>query len=76
MIIFFLLSGLFTPISSMPEWAQVVTRFNPVRYFVEVMRLVYMKGSEIKEISTQLFHIIGFAAFFNFWAIINYKKTN
>lgn len=76
MIIFFLLSGLFTPINSMPEWAQVVTRFNPVRYFVEVMRLVYMKGSEIKEISTQLFHIIGFAAFFNFWAIINYKKTN
>ncbi len=76
LIIFFLLSGLFTPISSMPGWAQVVTRFNPVRYFVEVMRLVYMKGSGFIDIMPQLLHIIAFAAFFNTWAIFNYKKTS
>lgn len=75
LIISFLLSGLFTPVSSMPEWAQTVTRFNPVRYFVEVMRLIYMKGSEFKDILPQLIHIILFAVFFNSWAILNYKKT-
>ncbi len=76
MIIFFLLSGLFTPISSMPEWAQVVTRFNPVRYFVEVLRLVFMKGSHLTDILPQLGAIAGFAVFFNTWAVLNYKKTN
>ncbi len=76
LIIFFLLGGLFTPISSMPSWAQVVTRFNPIRYFVEVIRLVYMKGSSLGDILPQLCHIIGFAIFFNTWAILNYRKTN
>ncbi len=76
LIIFFLLSGLFTPISSMPEWAQTVTAFNPVRYFVEVIRLVFMKGSALQDILPQLFSIIGFAIFFNTWAMLNYRKTN
>ena len=76
MIILFLMSGLFTPISSMPRWAQIVTIFNPVRYFVEVMRLVYMKGSGLGDILSQLYSIIGFAVVFNAWAILNYRKTS
>lgn len=75
-MIFFMLSGLFTPISSMPVWAQNITRLNPVRYFVEVMRLVYMKGSHLNDIFPQLLHIIGFGLIFNTWAILNYKKTS
>ncbi len=39
------MSGLFTPIESMPPWAQAITHFNPVKYFVELMRLVLLKGS-------------------------------
>ena len=76
MIIFFLLSGMFTPVSSMPQWAQRLTLFNPVRYFIEVVRLVYMKGSGLGDVLPQLCSIIGFAIFFNTWAILNYKKTN
>ncbi|MDR2563726.1 MAG: ABC transporter permease [Prevotellaceae bacterium] len=76
LMIFFMMSGLFTPISSMPEWAQLITRFNPVRYFIEVMRLVYMKGSSLADIIPQLLHIAAFALFFNAWAIANYKKTS
>ena len=76
MIIFFLLSGMFTPISSMPEWAQTITIFNPVRYFVEVIRLIFMKGSHLVDMLPQLGAIIGFAVFFNGWAVMNYKKTN
>ena len=74
MIIFFLLSGLFTPISSMPKWAQTITLFNPVRYFVETIRLVFMKGSSLKEIFPQLTSIIYFSIFFNIWAILGYRK--
>jgi ABC-2 type transport system permease protein len=36
-VIFILMSGLFTPIESMPTWAQNLTYFNPIRYFVEVI---------------------------------------
>lgn len=75
-IIFFLLGGLYTPISSMPRWAQIVTMFNPVRYFIEVMRLVYMKGSTLADISHQLYIIIIFALVLNVGAIVSYKKTN
>lgn len=37
-------SGFGTPISSMPDWMQTLTYFNPLRYFLEVLRGVYLKG--------------------------------
>jgi ABC-2 type transport system permease protein len=76
LIIFFLLSGLFTPVSSMPGWAQKITLLNPVRYFVDVMRLVYMKGSGLADIIPQILSVTVFAVIFNMWAILNYKKTS
>jgi ABC-2 type transport system permease protein len=74
-MIFILMGGLFTPIESMPEWAQVITRFNPVSYFIEVMRMVVMKGSSFADLQGHFFKILGFALFFNAWAIWNYRKT-
>ena len=76
MIIMILLSGLFTPIASMPKWAQTVTLFNPLRYFVDVMRMIYLKGSQILDLGNQLFALTLFALFFSGWAVISYKKTN
>jgi ABC-2 type transport system permease protein len=75
LISFMLLSGLFTPISSMPEWAQTITIFNPLRYFIEVMRLIYLKGSGFMDILPQLLKIGVFLAVFNTLAIVSYKKT-
>jgi ABC-2 type transport system permease protein len=37
-----------------PQWAKVITKFNPVSYFIEVMRIVVMKGSTLSDISRQL----------------------
>ncbi len=74
LIVFILISGLFTPISSMPQWAQVVTYFNPLRYFMEAMRMVFLKGSGIIQLLPQLLALIGFAVAFNFWAVLSYKK--
>jgi ABC-2 type transport system permease protein len=71
-----LLSGLFTPIASMPHWAQVFTRFNPLRYFVEIMRMVYLKGSHISQLTSQLGSLLCFVAFFNVLAVISYKKSS
>ena len=74
-VIFILMSGLFTPIESMPTWAQNVTYFNPIRYFVQVIRLVMLKGAGFNEIKHQI-GIIAFYAFaINGLAVWSYKKT-
>jgi ABC-2 type transport system permease protein len=75
-MIFNLLSGLYTPIESMPAWAQLITKFNPVSYFIEVMRMVVLKGSGLADIKYQILALIGFAVFFNGWAILNYRKRS
>lgn len=76
MMVFILLSGLYTSIDSMPAWAQTITRFNPVTYFIDVMRMVVLKGSGLRDISRHLFIVLGFAVVLNTWAVINYKKRS
>ena len=76
MMIFILLGGLYTSIDSMPEWAKWITRFNPISYFIEVMRMVVLKGSSIADISHQLFIMAGFAVAFNTWAVFSYHKRS
>lgn len=74
-MIFILMSGLFTSIDSMPSWAQVISRLNPVSYFIDVMRMVVLKGSSLSDIALQLGAVLLFALVFNIWAVVNYKKT-
>ncbi len=76
MMIFILMSGLFTSIDAMPGWAQKIAYANPVTYFIEVMRMVVLKGSGLAHITKHIFIMIGFAILFNTWAIINYRKTS
>lgn len=76
MLILILLSGLFTSIASMPRWAQIIAAFNPMRYFIEVMRMVYLKGSGLESLVKQISALVGFAIFFNSWAVIRYHKSN
>jgi len=75
-MIFNLLNGLFTPIESMPHWAQVLTWFNPVAYFIEVMRMVVLKGSNLIDIQHHIIIMVCFAVFLNGWAILNYRKRS
>lgn len=75
-IAFVLLSGLFTPVQSMPDWAQWISRFNPLTYFIEVMRMVYLKGSGLADLWSQLLKLLGFMIIFGIWAVWSYRKTN
>jgi ABC-2 type transport system permease protein len=76
MVIFILMSGLFTPIESMPGWARVITWFNPIAYFVEVMRMVMLKGSGWYEIRWHCAAIAGIALAVNGLAVLNYRKRS
>lgn len=76
LMIFLLVSGLFTPTSGMPEWAVWIARMNPLTYFVEVMRMVYLKGSSLLELWPQGVALGAFAVVLGLWSILSYKKTN
>ena len=75
-VIFILMSGLFTPIESMPNWAQSLTELNPIKYFVEVMRMVMLKGSSFTDIIPQLSKTLLYAIVMNGLAVWSYRKTN
>lgn len=75
MLILILMSGLFTPIYSMPRWAQWISSLNPLRYFVEVMREVYLRGGGFAELLPQLSVLLSFACVFNLWAVWSYRKN-
>jgi ABC-2 type transport system permease protein len=76
MMIFILLGGLYTSIDSMPAWAQTITKFNPVTYFIEVMRMVVLKGSNLYDIRFHLFKMLIFGVVLNGLAIWNYRKRS
>lgn len=75
LLVVILMSGLFTPITSMPEWAQLITIFNPLRYFMEVMRMIYLKGSGFVDLLPQLGILLLFVVVFNIWAVLSYHKN-
>lgn len=65
-LILILLSGLFTSIKSMPLWAQYLTIFNPLRYFIEALREIYLKASIFSELYTHFLALLAFAVFLIF----------
>jgi ABC-2 type transport system permease protein len=76
MTIFILLGGLYTSIDSMPAWAQAFTKVNPVAYFIDVMRMVVLKGSTLWDIRFHLLTVFGFGIVLNSLAVWNYRKRS
>jgi ABC-2 type transport system permease protein len=75
MIIFILMSGIFTPLESMPGWAQKIDLINPVAYIMRINRLVMLKGSTVSDISRDIYSLIIIAVFFTALAVKRYRKT-
>ena len=75
-MIFQLMSGLFTPVSSMPQWARYITCLIPPRYFIEIMRSVYLKGTSLTELAPQFIALLAFAATFCTVAALSYRKQS
>jgi len=75
MIIFILMSGIFTPYESMPQWAQDFNLINPVAYLMRVNRMVMLKGSSIYDISRELISLGVLAICFSSLAVRRYRKT-
>ena len=75
-VMMLLLSGLFTPTRSMPAWAYMTTYINPVSYFVEAVRNVFIRGGNIMNVWNQILALSGIGLFMGTWAVLSYKKNS
>ena len=71
-----LLSGLFTPTRSMPEWAYLTTYINPMHYFIDAIRTVFIRGGGFQNVVHQIIALLAIGAFMAIWAVQSYKKNS
>jgi len=75
-VMMMLLSGLFTPTRSMPSWAYASTYINPMSYFIDAVRTVFIRGGGISSIWHQLLALLGIGSVMACWAVVSYKKNS
>ncbi|MGE5349267.1 MAG: ABC transporter permease [Actinomycetota bacterium] len=73
-MIFILMSGIFTPTESMPLWAQQFNWVNPVAYLMRINRMVMLKGSGFQDIAGDMGMLAVLAVAFLALAIRAYRK--
>jgi ABC-2 type transport system permease protein len=75
LIVFIIMSGLFTPVESMPVWAQYLDRINPVYYLIRIIRNVVLKGSGLLDMTRELISLSLFGIIMFSLAVWRYRKT-
>jgi len=75
LVIFILMSGLFTPAENMPDWAQMINYFNPVAYFIKSMRMIMLVGSSFQNIWPSLLILFIYSILMLSLAVWRYRKV-
>ena len=76
MVIFILMGGIFTPVESMPAWAQTVAFFNPIAHFNKALRMIMLKGSDLSDIQQTIYFLLIYAAVILSMSVWRYKKVS
>ncbi len=71
-----LLSGLFTPTRSMPQWAYLTTYINPMHYFIDAIRTIFIRGGGLHETFHQVLALASIGTLMGCWAVQSYKKNS
>ena len=74
-LIFLLMSGLFTPIESMPDWTQIIAQANPVKHFVFIIRAVLVKGAGLETVAPPIVGLGVAGAAILTLAVRRYRKS-
>jgi ABC-2 type transport system permease protein len=75
LVIYLFMSGLFTPVQSMPGWVQAVAEVNPIKHFIVVVRGALLKGATAGDLARPLAALAAFAVVFLGLAVLRYRKT-
>ncbi|MBR1933783.1 MAG: ABC transporter permease [Prevotella sp.] len=75
-VMLMLLSGLFTPTRSMPTWAYLTTYINPMHYFIDAIRTVFVRGGHLGSIAHQVAALLAIASVMGTWAVLSYRKNS
>jgi ABC-2 type transport system permease protein len=75
LVIFILMSGLFTPIESMPGWAQIINYSNPISYFIKINRMIMLKGSGFADFQREFWILVAYAVGMFTFSTLRYRKT-
>ncbi len=71
-----LTSGFFYPIENMPKWIQVLTYVNPMRYFMAILRGLFLKGSTLVDVMPNLIPLVSMGAVVFVIAVIRFRHKN
>ncbi len=74
MLFFLLLSGFFIPIENMPEWVKTITLINPLRYFMFIIREIFLKGSGLAELWQQGLAMLGIGVIMFTGALLKFQR--
>ena len=70
------ISGLYTPFKNMPAWMQMLGNASPLKYFIQVLRMTYLKSATFAEMQHLFYPLCALAVFFNSWAVLSYWKKS
>lgn len=71
-----LLSGLFTPTRSMPQWAYTTTYVNPMHHFIDAVRTIFIRGGNFHDVFHQILALTGLSSAMAIWAVWSYRKNH
>ena len=70
-----LLSGVMTPLWGIPDWLMPLTKINPVKYYVEIVRGVLLRGSDLQELGFQIVTLFGMGLSVLLFAAWRFKRS-
>lgn len=74
-MVFMMMSGLFTSVETMPNWAQDINVINPIAYFMKLIRTILLKGSGFQDIYHELIALVFYGLTILGLATWRYRKT-
>lgn len=76
LMVYLLMSGLFTPLRGMPVWAQWAAQVNPIAHFVALMRAVLLKGAGLADVAPHLLALAAIGGVVLMIAVRQYDKRS
>lgn len=70
-----LLAGVFYPVSILPDWLEPLSRFLPLTYALDAMRLTMLQGSSLYSVRFDLFVLLGFSVVLTPLAFLVFRQA-